>query len=347
MTVDAIEVDFSPPPIDFAQIRRNSGFSTEGTFAHKSIKAKASAKKTSTAPRSARQPTTQKNPVTDVHTTQDERRFAKGASNPVALPLVSRSSNPRTPLPSQGKPRSHSKRTRSPSNARSVPGDIAATADQPSKRPRNNTVPETPTEPPMDGNSPSSKDKEKSSPLKKTSGRKVRGLKTLDPAIRFVVEEAVPIYRVKVATKFPFPSTADEQAMATDAIIQACLALNKDIGTSDELDEAARVLTARGSQMRGELKTKAAPIVAKHFVFDGRGSKKAARKNRELAEILKTDNRIISKDFKQRLGIYRTPILQEIINEMWFADAQDEGVILSESFKPVPLQTIALVLTVF
>jgi hypothetical protein len=47
----------------------------------------------------------------------------------------------------------------------------------------------------------------------------------------------------------------------------------------------------------------------------------------------------------KRKGLYQSIIIQKVINITWFARRQDEGVIYSELFHPIPLPTIALVLT--
>ncbi|KIJ50067.1 hypothetical protein M422DRAFT_160127 [Sphaerobolus stellatus SS14] len=105
-------------------------------------------------------------------------------------------------------------------------------------------------------------------------------------------------------------------------------------------------IIARDSQMRGEIKTKLAPIVASTFGFDLSGTQRAKLKNRELAAFLLTENRIIFKDFNARQGAYQSPILQQIINAMWFKEPEDEGFIHATYFKPMPLKTIALIFTV-
>lgn len=46
-------------------------------------------------------------------------------------------------------------------------------------------------------------------------------------------------------------------------------------------------------------------------------------------------------------GIYESPVIQEIINVMWFANKRDKGVVYGSYFKSgIPIVTIALVLTV-
>ena len=44
-------------------------------------------------------------------------------------------------------------------------------------------------------------------------------------------------------------------------------------------------------------------------------------------------------------GFLKVPIIQKIINMMWFANKSDEGIKYHIWFKPFPLPTLALVLT--
>lgn len=45
-------------------------------------------------------------------------------------------------------------------------------------------------------------------------------------------------------------------------------------------------------------------------------------------------------------GVFKSAIIQKIINKMWFATRNDEGVVHHSFFKPIRIQTHALVLSV-
>jgi len=47
----------------------------------------------------------------------------------------------------------------------------------------------------------------------------------------------------------------------------------------------------------------------------------------------------------ERRGFLKAPIVQKIINMMWFANKNDEGIKHHALFKPFPLPALALVLT--
>jgi len=48
---------------------------------------------------------------------------------------------------------------------------------------------------------------------------------------------------------------------------------------------------------------------------------------------------------EDRSGVYQAPIIQKVINSMWFANKRNEGVVFDEYFRPFPKVGLALVLT--
>ena len=48
---------------------------------------------------------------------------------------------------------------------------------------------------------------------------------------------------------------------------------------------------------------------------------------------------------EERKGMYQHPIIQKAVNVMWFQNKQDEGIRYTDTFKPIPVPAIALVLT--
>ncbi|KIK10949.1 hypothetical protein PISMIDRAFT_123599, partial [Pisolithus microcarpus 441] len=108
-------------------------------------------------------------------------------------------------------------------------------------------------------------------------------------------------------------------------------------------------ITSRGSQVHGELKTKLHPLIEVMFGFHSSQSKSAIKKNRSLAEVLKEGTNFAFKHMapmeEDRCGFLKVPLIQKIINTMWFANKHDEGTMFPEHFKPFPYPTLALVLT--
>lgn len=54
---------------------------------------------------------------------------------------------------------------------------------------------------------------------------------------------------------------------------------------------------------------------------------------------------VMSATEADRKGLYRNKNIQKVVNAMWFAKKQDEGVIYYEYFKPLSDVTFSLVLT--
>ncbi|KAG2357411.1 hypothetical protein BDR07DRAFT_1338846 [Suillus spraguei] len=53
----------------------------------------------------------------------------------------------------------------------------------------------------------------------------------------------------------------------------------------------------------------------------------------------------VFQDWEMKTGIYKTELIQKAINDMWFANHSDEGILYAKYFDPLPLEMIALVLT--
>jgi len=102
------------------------------------------------------------------------------------------------------------------------------------------------------------------------------------------------------------------------------------------------------------------------FNFHSSQTKTAIKKNRTLAEELKEgasfafkvclcpvrrsqllmcggQHRAPVQD--ERHGFLKAPIIQKVINTMWFANKNDEGIQHHARFKPFPLPALSLVLT--
>ncbi|KAG2117748.1 hypothetical protein DEU56DRAFT_930543 [Suillus clintonianus] len=104
-------------------------------------------------------------------------------------------------------------------------------------------------------------------------------------------------------------------------------------------------LLKRTSHVRGELKTKMRTLTHSFFGFRSSDSREVIRHNRDLAESLKEGSAFVFKDWTMKRGIYKTELLQEGINIMWFVNRKDEGIIYHEYFNPMPIKVVALVLT--
>ncbi|KAG2128348.1 uncharacterized protein EDB93DRAFT_1052400, partial [Suillus bovinus] len=104
-------------------------------------------------------------------------------------------------------------------------------------------------------------------------------------------------------------------------------------------------LLKRTSHVHGELKTKMQSLTRTFFGFRSSELRDVIRQNHDLAEALKDGSSFIFKDWTAKTGIYKTELLQDSINVMWFANRSDEGIVYNQFFNPMPIKLIALMLT--
>jgi len=119
-------------------------------------------------------------------------------------------------------------------------------------------------------------------------------------------------------------------------------------GVEIEFDEAALTLVAaRGAQCRGELKTKARPLIESEYGLTAPSNREERISVRKRVKELLHRVAFAYEDPEARRGVYENPVIQRITNEMWFANQKDEGVAFPRYFSPrLPLTTLALILTV-
>jgi len=106
----------------------------------------------------------------------------------------------------------------------------------------------------------------------------------------------------------------------------------------------AKLIASRGSQLRGELKTKIRPLIDTMYGFKSGQNRKTIAFNRKLAEDLKEGSAFAFKDVENKKGLYKHPIFQSTVNAMWFANRRDEGPRHSELFNPLPIRALGVVL---
>ncbi|KAG2106232.1 uncharacterized protein F5147DRAFT_701544, partial [Suillus discolor] len=149
-----------------------------------------------------------------------------------------------------------------------------------------------------------------------------------DEISKEILITACSVYQCLIVTQAPFPdSVAAETKLVKEAWREACQLKGVDVKLTPS---AVNMLLKRASHVRGELKTKMRPLTASFHGFRSSNSMEVIRSNRDLAERLKIGSIFVFKDPSSKSGIYKT---------------DDEGVIYHKYFDPIPIKTIALVLT--
>ncbi|KAF8067065.1 hypothetical protein FPV67DRAFT_1417403, partial [Lyophyllum atratum] len=149
-----------------------------------------------------------------------------------------------------------------------------------------------------------------------------------DEFTKNILEDAIVSYRAHIRTINPYPSRDEDRGWAGAVWVAAC----QDRGVQVEFDEdVLKLITARSSQTRGQVKTLCRPLVESLYGLAGENGKRANR----------------NKDPAKRTGMYLHPIIQAVVNKMWFKSKTDEGVTHEEysTDDAIPLVTIAFVLT--
>ncbi|KAJ6489148.1 hypothetical protein DFH09DRAFT_378989 [Mycena vulgaris] len=230
-----------------------------------------------------------------------------------------RDSRPRRPRPQQRRRRSES---RSPSHS-PVAGD---------KRPR----------------SPGHEDDIRATQAQKINDHQGRPrAKDYDDTTQELIGITNTWYRCLLATRDAYPDVVRETELVNLAWSKACEELKVSMRITPDI---AKLITRRGAQMRGELKTKVRGLVELVFGFESGQNKKNIRKNRQLAEDLKEGMGYSYREFPsvatKRKGMYKAKIIQKSTNVMWFNNRRDEGATHPELFGPVfPKPAFALVLS--
>ncbi|KAG2362582.1 hypothetical protein BDR07DRAFT_1236688, partial [Suillus spraguei] len=140
-------------------------------------------------------------------------------------------------------------------------------------------------------------------------------------------------------------TTKDVLTIATS--IYRCLIASDNAGLTIQLTPAlVKMMMRRTSHVRGELKTKMQGLTSLFFGFCASCSMAAIKANHDLAESLKEGSSFIFKDWEMRSGIFKSNLIQTGINDMWFANRSDEGIIYAKYFDPLSVEILVLVLTV-
>ncbi|KAJ7189629.1 hypothetical protein GGX14DRAFT_484616 [Mycena pura] len=219
-----------------------------------------------------------------------------------------------------------------------------------SSRGRLATIPNSSPLPPSRSQSPVAGDKRPPSPSPlpeeeaRTSTRSARPtIGALPEDQRELAAMAIDLLRCDITVNEAFPGSVEEKQIIKK-LYKTCL---EELELSTKLTPMMyRVIAGRYSHTRGELKNKGRPIVDTGFPFRTGSNPRAIKHNRQLVEDLKEELGFAYKDPVARKGLYQQPIIQKLINAMYFANRRDEGPSHPEVFNPFPLRGLALILTV-
>ncbi|KAF8804477.1 hypothetical protein BYT27DRAFT_7225209 [Phlegmacium glaucopus] len=178
-----------------------------------------------------------------------------------------------------------------------------------------------------------------------------------DDTTKALIINAISNYRSNISTVSAFPDNAREAEMLSQVWKDACVKLDIGAHITPRIAKLVNLeidyrcdwqITSRGSQLRGELKSKTRPLVEAFFGFKSGLNRKIIAKNRQTAEDLKDGKGFVYKvtdpDAMKWKGMYQAKVLQKVVNVMWFRNKQDEGVVHTVQFNPLTVPALALVL---
>ncbi|KAI6127059.1 hypothetical protein F5141DRAFT_1210367 [Pisolithus sp. B1] len=148
-------------------------------------------------------------------------------------------------------------------------------------------------------------------------------------------------YHTCLCAQAPMPDHTQETSLLSASWVRGCQVTTVNLTHTPQL---MKLVTIQGSQVWGQLKTKLWPLIEAAYGFYSSQSKSAIKKNQALAEDLKEGmNFAFKEDGWHRF--LKAPLIQKIINMMWFANKHDDGVTFADHFNPFPYPVLALVLT--
>ncbi|KAH9481129.1 hypothetical protein JR316_0005649 [Psilocybe cubensis] len=175
-------------------------------------------------------------------------------------------------------------------------------------------------------------------------GRRLKASDYEDVA-RALINRAAHEFEVLVSTQNSLPSSELRFQWAERCWRNACLASQENYAITEGISSIAS-LRRRPSRIRGHALTIIRSLVVNLFGFKKGTKSSTIAHNRDLYTLLKTDAAFHYKNPHNKTGHTRGKIITETIEAIWFDGLTGPGVIYAAHFNPIPLETLALVLTV-
>ncbi|KAH9972696.1 hypothetical protein BJV77DRAFT_1131087 [Russula vinacea] len=104
---------------------------------------------------------------------------------------------------------------------------------------------------------------------------------------------------------------------------------------------------SRSSHLRGRVKSKIQPHIKNLYGFHPVSRPRAVEHNIRLARKLKEKFTFLYAERGEdgNKGLYEHPIIQQTINAVWFNGKKDDGIMLTDIYRPFPKVALALTLT--
>ncbi|KAN0105378.1 hypothetical protein V8E52_011087 [Russula decolorans] len=154
--------------------------------------------------------------------------------------------------------------------------------------------------------------------------------------------EAMSIYETYIFTDCAYPT----QELQFKRIKEAWGFASADAKEQYELtNRMLRLVKDRGPRARGFLKDITRPHIEKAFGFTPSTNKKVVQKNVDRYLELMEGRIFHYKDPATKTGFAENAIIKKVLREAFFRRKDDRGITHANSFSPIPLALIALILT--
>jgi len=165
-----------------------------------------------------------------------------------------------------------------------------------------------------------------------------------------VIKTALSLYKCLLSCKDAFPPSDTKGQWAVDVWKDACFRTEAHPNSLRQVQDEE--FTCSNMEFLTDMKTMIKPFVDSSYGFNTSRAPDIIGQNVNLARALITKATFIYRVFKigdhgyRPRYPYRHPIIQTVVNILWFQDKDDVGVVFHEYFDPIPLKVIALVAAV-
>ncbi|KIM76446.1 hypothetical protein PILCRDRAFT_76428 [Piloderma croceum F 1598] len=164
--------------------------------------------------------------------------------------------------------------------------------------------------------------------------------------VQDILDSAITHYKVDLLRFDPYPDRTHELAWAKTSWGTPNKVCNLKIAHNGKL---IKMITCRGSHLRGEIKTKVKPLVASMYGFEVPTNETICARNRKLVEELKEEYTFLYKTLaignQPKSGLYEHKIIQAAIDICLFKNHLDIGVQFNKLFHPFPCVALMLIIT--
>ncbi|KAJ7456369.1 hypothetical protein B0H11DRAFT_2321670 [Mycena galericulata] len=160
-----------------------------------------------------------------------------------------------------------------------------------------------------------------------------------EPVVRALLIRAMAEYAVFILTKKAFPDAGLQTKWAGQTFKNSCRASNQYFKLTERM---GKLITKRGSHVRGQIITAMRTLFAAHYKFNRSGTPAAIQSNIKLSAFLLDEASFGYKDVSARTGYGGNKILDECRHLVLFKDKTSLGAIFASHFNPYPCQTVAV-----